>query len=230
MFRIGEVPVVADDVTLELASRVQPSTVGHGRDRGLAHGIRPMTSARRMVGTVFTVRVADMDATPIHYAADLLQPGHVLVVDMGGDRDRASVGGILTFLAHHRGAAGIVVDGMATDLAELEQIGLPVYARGISAMTTRVLGVEGDVNLPIVIDGVVVSPGDLVIGDADGLLFLHDGELDNVASSALAAQDFEVELKKSLTSGTSLSEVTGARKAMEGKMYPLPSQHTHHDN
>ncbi|MGP3535824.1 RraA family protein [Microbacterium sp. RD1] len=215
MFRIGQTPTPLSPHSTSIASRVDPSTLGHWRDRGLAHGIKPLTAERTFVGTAFTVRLCDMDATAIHYAADLLEPGHVLVVDMGGDRERACVGSILAFLAAHRGAAGIVVDGMATDLADLERVGLPVFARGTSAMTTRVLGIEGDVNVPVVIDGVVVSPGDVVIGTADGLLFIDEQDLLELADQAIAAQHNEPEIMHSLTEGTPLASLSGAGAAME---------------
>lgn len=212
MIRVGAKPTPLSADVMEVARKVQPSTIGHWRDRGFAYGLRPLTSVRACVGTAFTVRLADMDATAIHCAADELEPGHVLVVDMGGDDRRASVGAILGFLAQLRGAHGIVIDGMATDLGDLEQLGIPIYAKGVSAMTTRVLGIEGDVNLPVVVGGVAVNPGDLVIADADGVLFLHPEELDELAARAVAAQEFEETMRMDIENGARLSDISGASK------------------
>lgn len=210
MFRVGPAPAPLDAVVAERLRSVEPSTIGHVRDRGFPQGLRQIVDGGTMVGTAFTVRVADMDATPVHCATDAVGTGHVLVVDMGGDPARASIGAVAAQLARHRGAVGIVVDGMVTDIRDLERTGLPVYARGISALTTRVLGIEGDINVPVSIGGVGVRPGQVVIGDADGLVFLDEDEAVEVAEQALAAQALEQEFLPQLLAGAKLSELSGA--------------------
>jgi len=213
-YRIGLTPRTLDPELAALAASVQTSTIGHWKEGGFAHGLRPLGDRRQFVGTALTVRLCDMDAAAVHYAADILEPGHVLVVDMGGDLERASVGAILTFLAHHKGATGIVIDGMATDLPDLERAEIPVFARGVSATTTRVLGIEGDVNYPVVIGGTVVTPGAIVIGDADGLLFLTEEELRYWAPRAIEAQESEAGLRDRLAMGGSIAEASGALAAI----------------
>jgi 4-hydroxy-4-methyl-2-oxoglutarate aldolase len=230
MFKIGSTPRPVAQSTLDIAARVEPPTIGHWRDQGLAHGIHALTSSREFVGTAFTVRVADMDSTALHHAVDLLEEGHVLVVDMGGDRERACVGAVVAFFLAHKKIAGVVIDGCATDLKDIEASGIPVFARGLSAMTLRVLGLEGDINLPVVIDDVVVTPGQVVIGTADGVLFIDEDDLLAIADDVFAAQDFEPGLKRELAAGsTSLAAASGAAKAMEGKIKTLassaPAQH-----
>lgn len=223
MFKIGPTPHPVCQSTLDIATRIEPPTVGHWRDFGLAHGIHPLTSSREFVGTAFTVRVADMDATALHHAVDLIEEGHVLVVDMGGDRDRACVGAVVAFFLAQKKIAGIVIDGCATDLKDIEASGLPVFSRGLSAMTLRVLGLEGDINVPVVIDDVVVTPGQVVIGTADGVLFIDEQDLLGIADDVFAAQDFEPGLKRNLVAGTTtLAAASGAAKAMEGKITVLP--------
>jgi 4-hydroxy-4-methyl-2-oxoglutarate aldolase len=210
LFRVGPTPAPVNADLAERLRGVEPSTVGHFRDRGFAHGLRQIVDGGTAVGTALTVRLADMDATAVHCAVDLLGPGHVLVVDMGGDRERASVGAVVAAIARQRGATGIVVDGMVTDRGDLERTGLSVHARGVSAMTTRVLGVEGDINLPVSIGGVVVHPGQVVVADADGVLFLDADEAAEVAERARDAQERERELLPRLLAGASLAELTGA--------------------
>jgi Demethylmenaquinone methyltransferase len=130
MFKIGPTPPVHRAAVLDLARRVMPSTIGHMTDRGFAHGLKPLTPTTHAVGTAFTVRIPDLDSVAVHYAVDHIAPGHVVVVDMGGDLERACVGAMVAFTAKARGAAAVIVDGMATDLADLRAFDVPVFARG----------------------------------------------------------------------------------------------------
>ncbi len=218
MFRIGTTPAVHDHETLEVAGRLAPSTFGHMIDRGFAHGISAVTDATTAVGTAFTVRIPDTDSVAVHYAVDRLEPGHVLVIDMGGDIERASVGAMVAFAARERGASGIIVDGMATDLADLREFGLPVFARGVSALTTSMRGISGDVNLPVSIGGATVTPGQLVIADADGILFLDDADLTRLADRALGAQAHEDVIKERLRAGVPLAAQSGAEDLMADRI------------
>ena len=163
MFKIGHSPAVHSEGVLALARRVMPSTVGHMMERGFAHGLKPVTPTTHAVGTAFTVRIPDIDSVAVHYAVDRLEPGHVLVIDMGGDRERASVGAMVAFTAKARGAAAVIVDGMATDLGDLRKFDVPIFSRGTSALTTSMKGLEGDVNVPVSIAGAAVTPGQLVL-------------------------------------------------------------------
>lgn len=218
MFRIGKTPSVHDDETLELARRLAPSTFGHMIEHGFAHGVRPVTDAVRAVGTAFTVRIPDTDSVAVHYAVDRLLPGHVLVVDMGGDRQRASVGAMVAYTARERGASAIVVDGMATDLQDLRDFGLPVFAGGISPLTTSMRGIEGDINVPVSIGGAVVTPGQLVIADEDGVLFIDAADWDRLSERALLSQANEDALKVRLRSGVPLASQSGAEDLMSGRI------------
>lgn len=214
MYKIAPPPPVHSKEVLETARRVMPSTLGHMQDRGFAFGLNPLTPTARLVGTAFTVRIPDTDSAAVHYAVDHIRPGHVVVIDMGGDLERACVGAMVAFTAKEHGAAGIVVDGMATDLADLIEFDLPVFARGTSALTTRILGTEGDVNLPVSIGGATVCPGQLVLADPDGVLFIDAEDLLAVSERAVAAQDWEVGVKEKVRAGVPLSELSGAASRM----------------
>ncbi|MET8832013.1 RraA family protein [Streptomyces sp. NPDC004610] len=218
MFRIGAVPPALDDAADEVASKIEPSTLGHWQDTGFAHGIHPLTASRHCVGSAFTVRLAGMDATALHVAVDEIGPGHVLVVDMGGDRRRACVGAIIAWLAQERGARGIVIDGMATDLEDLERLTIPVFARGRSAVTTRALGIEGDINVPVVIDHSTVNPGDVVIADPNGVLFIAPEDLAALAGRAVAAQEAEARMRADLRAGARLSDFSDASERMKDRV------------
>jgi RraA family protein len=122
-----------------------------------------------LCGPALTVRVRPGDNLMIHVALQMAQPGDVLVIDGAGDLTQALIGGLMRTTAVARGIAGFVVDGAVRDLAEWAEGGIAVYARG---HTHRGPGKDGpgEVNVPIACAGMSVAPGDLVLGDADGVL------------------------------------------------------------
>lgn len=210
MFLLGAVPEVLPVPLTARAQGIASSTIGHMRDHGFAHGLTALTDANRAVGSAFTVRLPDLDSTMLHYAVDRLEPGHVLVIDAGGRQDRACVGAMVAFAAKYRGAAAIVIDGMATDLPDLVEFGIPVFARGVSPRTTRVLGIEGAMNIPVTIAGAAVEPGMLVIADQDGVTFLGAADFEAIAERAEKAQQIEPGVKEAVLAGKALSELSGA--------------------
>ncbi|MGC0239447.1 RraA family protein [Arthrobacter sp. SD76] len=210
MYQIAPTPAVLPRELTDRALLVEPATLGHAVDRGFTTGIHAVTRANRFAGTALTVRLAPMDGTALHHAADEVQPGHVVVIDMGEDRDRASVGAMVAFVIALRGAAGVVVDGMATDIAELEATGMPVFSRGLSSKTTRLLGLGGDVNLPVAVSGETVRPGDLVIADANGIVFISPHRFENLYQDCIDFQTVEEPARKELSQGVRLSDKFGA--------------------
>jgi 4-hydroxy-4-methyl-2-oxoglutarate aldolase len=126
-----------------------------------------------------------------------------LVIDMGGDHGHAPVGAVTGCAAKCAGAAGIVVDGVVTDIRELREAGLPVYARGTSCLTTKRRDLDGSVlNQAISCAGVIVEPGNLVLGDDNGLLFTTESSLNgDIIDAALAADRAEPELLGRLMRG-----------------------------
>ena len=222
MYRIGPTPPPLSADLIDRAKRIEPATIGHYLNKGFAPGVLPLTHAKKVVGTAFTVRLADMDCTAMHYAADLAAPGHVVVVDMGTDLDRASVGAMASFAFAHRGVAGIVIDGAATDIKDLEATGLPIYARGLSAMTTRIRGVEGDINLPVNFGDSVVTPGQLVLGDENGLVFVDPLEFDELYENLIAAQEMEPTARQKILDGVKFSEIFGAAEHIRRTSITVP--------
>ncbi|MGR9372409.1 RraA family protein [Rhizobium leguminosarum] len=210
MFRIAPTPKVLPSELLDRAAKIEPATVGHMQNHGFPLSLRPVTKANRFVGTALTVRLSAMDGSALHYAADLVEPGHVVVVEMGHDRERACVGAMVCFALSLRGAAGVVIDGMATDIAELEDTGVPIFARGLSPVTTRLLGNDGDVNLPVNVAGAIVRPGDLVIADPNGVVFVHPSAFDEMYDHLVEFQDAEPQARIDLRSGAKLTDKFGA--------------------
>jgi regulator of RNase E activity RraA len=132
-------------------------------------GIKPFHRGGRMVGSAFTIRTRPGDNLAIHQALELVGPGDVIVVDGGGDETRALVGEIMKNIAEHRGAAGYVIDGSIRDIAAFASSDFPCFARSVIHRGPYKNG-PGAINVPVSIGGAAISPGDIVVGDEDGVV------------------------------------------------------------
>lgn len=224
MFREGcRGPDVASEV-VDALRETSPSTYGHRTDFGFLRGLTTWSRRVRLVGPALTVHVPHLDSTALHCALDLIRPGDVVVVDQSGDQERASWGGGVSYAARVRGAAGAVVDGAITDIAEIEELEFPIFYRSISPLTTRILGIEGAINVPVTVGGVVVRPGDLVFADENGVAILPpDGALE-LARSLREREGREGETRRKLDSGVSLADLSGARKLFDAKRQLVEAQ------
>ena len=154
---------------------------------------------RTMAGTAVTARSRGGDNLTYLRALEFCRPGDVLVVDAAGDLNNAVVGGILTFYAATIGLSGVVIDGAIRDVAEIRANEFPVYARGVTHRGPYKDG-PGEINVPITVGGMVVNPGDIVVGDQDGLLAIpQDGgvpELIEKARGVLVAEAKTIQAMK----------------------------------
>lgn len=166
-----------------------------------AQGIRPYHRGGAMAGTAVTVRTTPGDNKTLHEALELIRPGDVLVVDGGGALDRALVGEVLSAIALSRGAAGVVVDGAIRDAAILAAGDLPVFARGVS-MRGPMRNGPGTVNTPVVIGGMIVNPGDIVVGDADGVIAFAPAIAPALLEACRKLDALEAEILASIRAGT----------------------------
>ncbi|WP_322021443.1 MULTISPECIES: RraA family protein [unclassified Burkholderia] len=184
-------------------------TLGHFLETGFAHpALHALVSNVKLVGRAVTLQLRSPDAIAVNRALARLTAGDVLVIDMSGDHLHACVGAVTATAAHCTGAAGIVVDGVATDLRELRQIGLPVFARGTSALTTKRLDDGASAfGVPVRCGGVTVAPGAIVVADDNGVLFSDPATLASVIETALASDRAEPGLLARLRAGQSVSEV-----------------------
>ncbi|WP_020500771.1 RraA family protein [Sciscionella marina] len=215
MFIRGKAPEAISAEIVEALARVQTSTLGHLRDHGFPRGLVPVRRPLGFVGTAFTVRLPQLDSTALHVAVDELRPGDVLVVDQSGD-SRSCFGGMVAYTAAARGAVGAVISGAINDVQEILELGLPVFSSGVSALTTRILGVEGAINVPVTVGGAVIRPGDVVFGDSDGVAVLAPGEALEIAETLQDKESSEPALKDKISGGGRLAEWSGALAAFEG--------------
>lgn len=141
------------------------------RTAALHQAIRPMNRAR-LLGTAFTVRVPQGDNLMFHKAMDLAKPGDVIVIDAGGMENRAIFGELMVTYCKRRGIAGIIVDGAIRDYETISEMDFPVYARGVNPNGPYKNG-PGEIGSVISVGGITVHPGDIIVGDSDGVIVIN---------------------------------------------------------
>lgn len=145
----------------------------------------------QLLGPAFTVRVPQGDNLMFHAAMDLAKPGDVIVIDAGGFDNRAIFGELMATYCKSRGIAGIVCNGAVRDsaaLAEMEDF--PVYACGVTPNGPYKNG-PGEIGVPVVIGGKTVYPGDIIVGDEDGVLAIRPADAEALAAATQAVQEKE---------------------------------------
>lgn len=169
-------------------ARVPAANVGDAQERwGVASGLRPIWPGATLSGPAFTVWTRPGDNLYIHKAMDEAKPGDVIVVNGGGDESRALIGDIMGRRAKRLGIAGFVIDGAVRDADALAECGLPVFARAVTPAGPYKFG-PGRIQQPVAISGVVVAPGDIIVGDADGVVVVR---ADEARAVLVAAEQIE---------------------------------------
>ena len=165
-------------------------------------GLQPYhrPTEKTMAGTAVTARSRAGDNLTYLRALEFCRPGDVLVIDGGGDLANAAVGGILSFYAAHIGLAGVVVDGAIRDVAEIRSRDFPVYARGVTHRGPYKDG-PGEINVPICVGGMVVNPGDIVVGDQDGLLAIPQEDVETLIERARGVLEAEAKTLQAMKEG-----------------------------
>ena len=200
-------PIVrrVDTETVAAFAKLPVANVGDCMSRMSAGGarLRPMHGGGVLAGPAFTVRTRPGDNLMVHKALDLAQPGDVVVVDAGGDLTNAIIGEIMMNYAIMRGLAGMVIDGAVRDIGTIRRQGWPVYAAGVTHRGPYKDG-PGEIGVAVSLDGMVVAPGDLVIGDEDGLLCVPFAQTARVLRETLAKHAGEEESLAAIAAGRGL--------------------------
>lgn len=153
-----------------------------------------------LAGRALTVRTRPGDNLVVHHAIDICLPGDVIVVDAGGVGPNAIIGEIMLGLLIARGAAGIVIDGLIRDTDTIAQHSLPVYARGVTHRGPYKDG-PGELHVPVSLDGMVVHPGDIMVGDGDGLLAIRPDEAEDIADRVESIMQVEADALQAIAQG-----------------------------
>jgi RraA family protein len=201
--RILDIPKRPDPrLVAELAKMVTPH-LSDSMERLYAGGpqLRPMHKEGKLAGPAFTVKTAPGDNLLVHKALDTAKPGDVIVVDAGGFPDHAVIGELMMTRAKQRGIGGIVIWGAIRDSAEIGAGTYPVYASAVTHRGPYKNG-PGEINVPIMMGGMAVNPGDIIVGDADGLVAIPQEIAERVLASAKSILEKEAAAMKQILAGT----------------------------
>ena len=184
------------------------ATLGECGARPMPPRIRPVWSGATVAAPAYPVRCTPGDNLAVHVAVTRAPAGAVLVVDVGDVSDRGYWGEVLTTGALARGLGGLVIDGGVRDVAALEALGFPVFARTVALRgATKVA--RGSVGVAVDVAGVTVDPGDWVVGDVDGVVVVPGGRLDDVVGAAGARAAAEDGYFDALRAGSTTVELLG---------------------
>ena len=170
--------------------------------------IQPIVPTMRMVGPAFTIKPYPADNLTVHLAFKFAKPGDVLVMDLGGDGGSAHWGELTSLSAQTRGLAGLVTDGPVRDQLDIAELGFPVFSHGF-VPTGTVKATLGLLNGLVVCGGVSVAPGDLVVGDADGVVVVPKDLVESVIAAAKALLAREKILRDRVIAGDTLYDLLG---------------------
>lgn len=196
--------------TLAQWREIPPAVAGDcmNRARCMAGAIKPVRPGMKLVGQARTVQSMVGDNSISHVAAALARPGEVLVIASGGFLDAAVWGGVATRAAMARELAGVVIDGAVRDVAELRELGFPVYARGVVPAGPH-KGFGGVIDGPIACAGCPVKPGDVVLGDDDGVVVVPLERQAAILEAGQAKLKEEERWLEAIAAGRSMTEVHG---------------------
>ena len=156
-------------------------------------------NGKPLLGTAFTLHVPSGDNLLLHKTFEIAKKGDVIVISTGG-MERAFMGELMMLCAKNLGYAGVVIDGCVRDVEEITKIDFPVFAKGVTPQGPYKFG-PGEMNVPISFGGQVVFPGDIVVGDSDGLIFIRPSEAAELAKRVVAQKEKEEKLRECYLSG-----------------------------
>lgn len=202
-FRILNRTQVAPKAQVDAFTKLPVANVSDSMSRMTAGGsrIRPMHASGGMAGVALTVKARPGDNLMLHKAIDMAGPGDVIVIDAGGDTTNALFGELMLAYAIKRGVAGLVFNGAIRDADAIRETNHPVFAAGVTHRGPYKDG-PGEINVPVSIDGMVVHPGDIVIGDGDGVLCVPMAEAEDILTRTQAKHEAETRQMQAIADGT----------------------------
>jgi 4-hydroxy-4-methyl-2-oxoglutarate aldolase len=177
-----------------------------GAKGALDSGMKPIDPTSRLAGPAYTVDARPADNLILHHAVMKAQPGDVLVVDAKGFMEAGPWGDVLTILAIKRGIAGMVINGCVRDANLIISLGFPIFCRGLSIKGTG-KNQPGKVDVPVLIGDVVINPGDIIVGDRDGLVVVAKDEVEKTLASAVSREEKEDKMREAIEQGASTAEL-----------------------
>ena len=205
MFLVNPCCDVIPKEIIEGYRNIPVANIGDARGRFgcMSWMIKPMNPDMRLCGPALTVQTYRADNLAIHVALEMARPGDVLVIDAGGIYDTGLWGGLMNQMARQKQLGGIILDGGVRDCQELAASPLPVFARAVSPQGGFKAS-PGSVNVPVSCGNVPVLPGDLVVGDADGIVVIPSGKAEEILEKSRAVVKKEKEIRERIEKGETL--------------------------
>jgi len=179
-----------------------------GGKGALSSRIKPISPDMKVCGPVVTVKVRPGDNLILHKAIYVAQKGDVIVADAGGYMEAGAWGEIMAVAAHAREIAGFVFNGCVRDAQAMSDLGFPVFSCGLSIKGTEKISL-GWINHPLNLDNITIHPGDLILGDRDGLVVVQREEAKEVFEKSVAREEKEKGIKERLRHGESTLNIYG---------------------
>ncbi|MDO8032849.1 4-carboxy-4-hydroxy-2-oxoadipate aldolase/oxaloacetate decarboxylase [Janthinobacterium sp. SUN128] len=196
--------------TLHALRQLGAATIyeAQGAKGALDSGIKPIAPGMRLAGPALTVDTRPADNLMLHYAMLKARPGDVLVVDAKGFLEAGVWGDVFTEQAQRIGLAGLVIHGAVRDAAAMTQAGFPVFSRGLSIKGTG-KHQPGRLNVTITIGDVGIDPGDIIVGDQDGVVVVRRHEVDDVLLKSRQREEKEAQFRQQIRDGATTVELLG---------------------
>ncbi len=179
-----------------------------GKRGNLPSCIKPINPKMKICGTAFTVLTAPCDNKMLHRAYAAAKKGDVLVVNCSSFYEAGYWGDLMSLGAKTKGIAGLVIDGCVRDADDIEALNFPVFSRGLCIRGTGSVGI-GSLNEPIAMGEVVVYPGDIIVGDRDGVVVIPQAEIEETIKKAYAREEKEENVRIELRKGRTSMEIYG---------------------
>jgi 4-hydroxy-4-methyl-2-oxoglutarate aldolase len=185
-----------------------------GRTGLLAPYLHPIYPGAKAYGSALTVLTHPGDNTMLHVAAEICQPGDVIVIGLSSENSDGMLGELLATSFRARGAMGVIVDAGCRDVAEMTKMGFPVWSKAVSAKGT-VKATLGSINVPVVCAGALVQPGDAILADDDGVVTVSRSDLESVLQAAQQREERETKVRARLAAGELGLDIYDMRRKLE---------------
>lgn len=205
-----------DPELIERFREFAPATISDamGRQNSMNHKMKPLWRGARVCGPALTVKSYACDNLMPHKAMHLAQPGDVIVIQANGHLEGALWGDLLSKSAKARGLEGAVMDAAARDSRDVEALGFPVFSTAVLPGGTYKVN-PGSINVPVSVAGVAVEPGDLIVGDDDGVVVVPQAMMQEVLEKAEAIAEREKELTRRIEAGEILFDIFQLEELLE---------------
>jgi RraA family protein len=202
-FRVlPKVRKVSDEIIAAYREFVTPHLSDNmNRLHAVDASIRPIHRSGKLVGSAFTVKTRPGDNLLVHKAIDSAGAGDVIVVDAGGDVTNAIMGEIMARMAIKNGIEGFIIDGAIRDAEAIQQLNYPIFAKGITHRGPYKDG-PGEINVPIQLGGVVISPGDVILADQDGIVVVPADFAEELVPKVEKTMNMEIDIMASIENRT----------------------------